>query len=322
MRRYADGRPMLLDLVAKVFFLDLAGGSDDCVFLAGGGRSGTTWVMELINAGRDHRVVFEPFASHRLRFLPGFHRQQYLRPDEDDPHVAAVMDRIVEGRYRSWWTDQHNRTFVCRRRLIKAIRANLCLGYIRRRYPRMPMILLIRHPCAAASSMIRLGYGRYPLSVFLDQPALVEDHLAPYEDLIRSTHDEFDIRIVRWCIQHMVLLSQLAEGDVHLMFYEELCDGPHRRFEALFAHLGRSFDGAAREAVHRPSRLTGDHSTILRGSPSVDAWRKSVSRDQLKRAMELLKAFGLEDVYGEGPRPDRSAVEARLRANAQGESHR
>lgn len=316
MRRHADGRPVLLDLLAKVCFLDLAGGSKNCVLLAGGGRSGTTWVMEVINAGRDHRVVFEPFASHRLRFLPGFSRQQYLRPDEDDPRVAAVMDRVVEGRYRSWWTDQHNRTFVCRRRLIKAIRANLCLGYIRHRYPRMPMILLIRHPCAVASSMLRLGYGRYPLSVFLDQPALVEDHLAPLQDLIRSTDDEFDIRIVQWCIQHTVLLSQLAEGDVHLMFYEELCDDPHQRFEALFAHLGRSFDGAAREAVHRPSRLTGRHSAILRGSPSVDAWRKGVSRDQLKRAMALLAAFGLDDVYGEGPRPDRGSVEARLGANA------
>lgn len=316
MRPHADGRPILLDLLAKIFYVDLAGGSKDCTLVAGGGRSGTTWVMEMINAGRDHRVVFEPFAPHRVRFLPGLDRQQYVRPEDDDPTTAALFDRVIDGRYRSWWTDQHNRTFLCRRRLIKAIRANLCLGYIRRRYPRMPIVLLVRHPCAAASSMLRLGYGRYPMSVFLDQPTLVEDHLDPYIDLIRSTEDEFDVRVLRWCVQHKVLFSQLAEGDVHLMFYEELCEDPHGSFEALFTYLGRSYGRTAKKAVHKPSRLSGDHSAILGGSPSVDAWRKSVSAEQLERATRLLDAFGLSDIYGEATSPDRSAAEARLAANA------
>lgn len=321
MRRHADGRPLIFDLAARVFYLDVAGGSENCVFLAGGGRSGTTWVMEAINAERDHRVVFEPLAAHRLRFLSGFHRQHYLRPDDDDPYTAEVMDRVIHGRYRSWWTDQHNRTVLCRRRLIKSIRANLCLGYIRRRYPEMPMVLLIRHPCAAASSMLKLGYGGHPLSQFLDQPALVEDHLAPYEEMIRTTIDPFERRVVRWCIQHAVLFSQLREGDVHLMFYEELCDEPHESFAALYAHLGMPFNEPAREAVHRPSRLTGDHSEILKGAPKVDAWREGVSSEQVTRAMKILEAFGVGDVYGEDDRPDRRAVEARLRANGTRHSH-
>jgi hypothetical protein len=316
MRRHADGHPILLDLLAKVLYVDRAGGAENCVFVAGGGRSGTTWVMELINASRDHRVIFEPFASDKVRFLPDFHRQQYVRREDDDAATAAAFDRIVEGRYRSWWTDQHNRTFICHHRLIKAIRANLCLGYLRQRYPRMPIVLLVRHPCAAACSMTRLGYGRYPMSVFLNQPELVEDHLAPYVDLIRSTVDEFDGRVLRWCIQHKVLFSQLEAGDVHLMFYEELCDDPHGSFEAMFSYLGRPYDEVARRAVHRPSRLSGDHSAILGGSPSVDAWRGSISAGQLERAMGFLDAFGLSDVYGASVRPDRRAVEARLTANA------
>ena len=316
MRRHADGRPLLLDLLSKVLYVDLAGGAEHCVFLAGGGRSGTTWVMELINANRDHRVVFEPFATHRLRFLEGLHRQHYLRPEDDDPAIGAMMDRIMQGRYRSWWTDQHNRTFVCRRRLIKAIRANLCLGYIRHRYPRMPIVLLVRHPCAAASSMLRLGYGRYAMDGFLDQPRLVEDHLGPHVDLIRSTRDDFDVRVLRWCVQHQVLFSQLAEGDVHLMFYEELCDDPHASFQAMFSYLGRPYDPAAQQAVRRPSRLSGEHSAILSGAPRADAWRESVSSEQLERALGFLDVFGLGDIYGEGAHPDRSAAVARLQRNS------
>ena len=316
MRRHADGRSLLLDLLAKVLYVDRAGGAEDCVFIAGGGRSGTTWVMEMINANRDHRVVFEPFASHRVRFLPGFHREQYVRPADPDPSIAAAFDRVIQGRYRSWWTDQHNRTFICRRRLIKAIRANLCLGYIRRRYARMPMILLVRHPCGAASSMTRLGYGRYAMSVFLEQPALMEDHLSEHRELLETTVDEFDLRVLRWCIQHKVLFSQIATGDVHLMFYEELCDDPDRGFEEMCCYLGRPYDRTMKDALHRPSRLSGDHSAILRGRPAADAWLQSVSGAQIERSLRLLDAFALGDIYGDAPRPNRSAVEARLAANA------
>jgi hypothetical protein len=316
MRRHADGRPILLDLLAKVLYVDLAGGSEDCVFIAGAGRSGTTWVMELVNANRDHRVVFEPFASHRVRALRGFPREPYIRPDDRDPEVVAHIDRIVSGRYRSWWTDQHNRTFVCRKRLIKAIRANLCLGFIRRRYPRMPIILLVRHPCAAVRSMVRLGYGSYPMDVFSDQAELVEDHLAPYLDLLRSTEDSFDQRVLRWCIQHKVMFSQLTEGDVHLMFYEELCTDPSRSFAQMCSYLGRPYDHNMRKAVHRPSRLSADHSEILGGSASPDAWREGVSAQQAERAMGFLETFGLGDLYSSEGMPNRAAAESRLTANA------
>jgi hypothetical protein len=316
LRRHADGRSILLDLLAKVLYVDLAGGSEDCVFIAGAGRSGTTWVMELVNANRDHRVVFEPFASHRIRALRGLPREPYIRIDETDARVVAHVDRIIAGRYRSWWTDQHNRTFVCRRRLIKAIRANLCVGFIRRRYPAMPIVLVVRHPCAAASSMIRLGYGAYPLEVFSSQEELVEDHLGPYVDLLRRTQEPFDQRVVRWCIQHKVLFEQLAEGDVHLMFYEELCTDPDGSFSRMCSYLGRPYDDAMREAVHRPSRLSGDHSAILAGSAAPEAWRDDVTAAQVERSLGFLETFGLSDLYTCDGLPNRAAAESRLAANA------
>lgn len=312
MRRHADAAPYLLELTKALCYVDRAGGPEDCAFLAGGGRSGTTWLMEIINANRDHRVVFEPFAAHKVRFLGRFTVEQYIAVDDDDPEVAAVVDRVIHGRFRSWWTDQHNRTLVCRRRLIKAIRANLALGYIRRRYPRMPIVVILRHPCAASLSMIKLGYGKQALEPYLQQPKFLEDHLATHRELVRTTTDPLQMRVLRWCIQHAVMFAQLEPGDVHLMFYEELCEEPDAALTSMCDYLGRPYDRAMQAMIHRPSRQAREDSAILRGRSPVEDWQRHVTSDQLDAAVGLLERFGLSDVYNHDPRPNREAAERHL----------
>ena len=84
----------------------------------------------------------------------------------------------------------------------------------------------------------------------------------------------------------------------------------------MCAYLGRPYDHNMRKAVHRPSRLSADHSEILGGSASPDAWREGVSAQQAERAMGFLETFGLGDLYSSEGMPNRAAAESRLTANA------
>ena len=52
------------------------------VLLAGTGRSGTTWVSEIINHRNEYRYVFEPFNHQKLRIAQPFGPKRYLRPDD------------------------------------------------------------------------------------------------------------------------------------------------------------------------------------------------------------------------------------------------
>jgi hypothetical protein len=92
--------------IASRCVLDLGRGFDSLVFLAGTGRSGTTWLA--VDADNSARVVFEPCMPDVGAF--GAHvPPQYIRPEEDDPKLVegvcdVLLDRVASVR----WTGRSN----------------------------------------------------------------------------------------------------------------------------------------------------------------------------------------------------------------------
>jgi hypothetical protein len=282
------------------------------VFLAGSGRSGTTWVSEIINYRNGYRFIFEPFHPGKVRICKDFKRKQYLRPDDRREEYLGPAGTILTGRLRNFWTDRFNKKFVARRRLIKDIRANLILGWMRANFPGMPMILLLRHPCAVVASRLALGW-RDNLSETMEQGELVEDFLLPMEARIRAARDGFERHVFLWCIENYVPLRQFGPGEIHLAFYENFLACPEDEVQRLFAFLSEGFDARVFRTLRRPSPLR------LRGEDlSVDAWRRSVRGSQLERAVEILALFGLDRVYGERVMPDPSGAHALMMDGVKG----
>ena len=167
-------------------YVDLGKGDHrSSVFLAGSGRSGTTWLSEIINHSRGYRYVFEPFNPRVVGPFRHFRTKQYLRPDDRREEYLEPARLALTGGLRDPWTDRFNRRIVARRRLIKDIRANLLLGWMRANFPGMPIIILLRHPCAVVASRLALGW-RDNLSETMEQRELVEDFLLPMEAEIRA----------------------------------------------------------------------------------------------------------------------------------------
>lgn len=280
------------------------------VFLAGSGRSGTTWLSEVINHRNDYRYVFEPFHPGRIGVCGHFRTKQYLRPDDGQEEYLGPARKILSGGLRSGWTDRFNRKFLVRRRLIKDIRANLLLGWMRANFPGMPIILLLRHPCAVVASRMALGW-RDNLDETMGQRELIEDHLSPMEPEIKAARDDFERHLFLWCIDNCVPLRQLAPGEVHLVFYEDLLVHPEQVLPDLFGFLGTDFDDRVYERMKRPSSLSRDAA-----ARSLDGWRSGITGSRLRRAGEILGLFGLDRVYGEGPMPDREGARSLMRSTA------
>ena len=163
-------------------------------------------------------------------------------------------------------------------------------------FPEMPLVLLLRHPCAVAASRIALGW-RDNLSETMEQEDLVEDFLLPVEAEIRAARDAFERHVFSWCIENYVPLRQFGPGEIQLSFYERFLAYPEDEIPRLFDFLGEEFD----------ARVYGK---ARRENASVDAWRRCVSSSQLERTVEILALFGLDRIYGEGAMPDPSGAHA------------
>ena len=275
------------------------------VFLAGSGRSGTTWLSEVINHRNEYRYVFEPFNPGRVRAFEHFRSKQYLRPDDAREEFLEPARLVLTGSLKDPWTDRFNRKFVARRRLIKDIRANLLLGWMHANFPGMPIVLLLRHPCAVVSSRLALGW-KDNLRETMEQEELVEDFLLPMEAEIMAARDDFERHLFLWCIDNYVPLQQFARGEIHLAFYENLLINPEHELQSLFGFLGEDLDDRIYDKLGRPSPLSRRDAPL----PSVDGWRTLVSVRQRERAGGILALFGLDGIYDGGPMPDPSCAYA------------
>lgn len=284
-------------------YVDLDRDYRGSIFLAGSGRSGTTWLSEIINYRNEYRYVFEPFYPGRVSLCKDFRRKQYLRPDDRRETYLEPARTILSGGLRNAWADRFNRKHVARRRLIKDIRANLLLGWIRSNFPEMPQILLLRHPCAVTDSRLKLGWKDI-LDDTMEQEDLVEDFLQPFEAEIRNAKTPFERSVFLWCIENYVPLRQIKSGSMHVSFYELLCTQPEDEVRRLFAFLGKDFDGEVYDRMNRPSSLSRRESAVVIGERPVDSWTRTVDDARRERAVEILTLFGLDGIYDESPLPN------------------
>ncbi len=294
-------------LVPRVYF-DADGDYRHTVLLVGSGRSGTSWVPDVLNHDHRYRYLYEPFHAKHVPLARGWLPRQYLRPDDDDPGYLKIARRILTGRIRNAYADAYNRCVVAHRRLVKDTRLQLALGWIRRHFPGMPMIYLMRHPCAVVNSRMQLGRDSDLQRQLLSQPRLMADHLEPFRSAMESAADDFERHVFIWCAENYVPMRQLRRGDAHVVFYERVCTDPEGQLQALWAYLGTPFDERALRAVSKPSVQArkyhaGGTSAIVTGASLVDAWRKYVPPERVKRALEIVRLFGLDAIYGEDAMP-------------------
>lgn len=284
---------------------DLGGGTEDAVIVAGSARSGTTWVAELLREDLKARILFEPLHP---RFVPeASHLQdtQYMRPDEDDDALEALMRRILSGHIRGpGWVDRDTRYLRPRKRIVKVVRGCLLLRWLRIRFPSTPQILVIRHPCASVASFLDRGWsGANDVASYLAQPKLLADHIGPRLPLLRSATHDHQLAALVWCVNNRVALAQAGDGDMATFYYENLVAEPAEALPSLFAVLGhRPSDGVFRR-LSTPSRTARPGTSFGRNRSGGPRWAKELTATQISDVMEIVDAFGLTGLYDAEGRP-------------------
>ena len=294
----------LRQLLYRRLYRDVHDGLDRTLLIAGAARSGTTWLAEMVASELSARLVFEPFHSRLVAEFGRFHYFHYMRAADEDAQLLDFSRRVLSGRLRHPWVDRYVETLRPRARVVKEIRANLFLRWLALRFPELPLVFLLRHPCAVVASRLSLGWATdTDLEPLLAQPRLVADFLAERLPLIEAARRPEEKHAVIWCVSNLVPLSQFPPEELALVFYEDLCRDPRRELRRLLGALDHPVEAGTR--VDRPSMTTPRRTTAPQRR--IDAWRNELSTGQVDAVLRIVRDFGLADLYGEGAEPLESA---------------
>jgi hypothetical protein len=274
------------------------------LLVAGTARSGTTWLAELIASQIPSRILFEPFNPELVPDYRRFHYFQYMRPGTEDPEFHGFARKVFTGKIRNQWIDGHNERIISKFRLVKEIRANLALKWLHDDFPDVPILFIIRHPCAVVLSRMELGWATdQDIEPFVSQPKLVEDHIGPYLDLIRSAVTSEEKHAVIWSVSNLVPLKQFSSNEFKVVYYEDLCRHPEAELPGIFETIRHQFSDPLVGIVDRPSQTARVDSAVVAGADKIENWKKKLSPVQIDNVLRVVQAFGLDHLYGDSTLP-------------------
>jgi Sulfotransferase family len=294
------------------------------IFVVGSGRSGTTWIGDVLGTCSGCVPVFEPLNQQWVPETPRWKMPgPYLRDGGSYPQWEAYFDGLLAGRISNYWTRQDYRRmprFLTHRRLterigarlaktqyqwqemrgrrylVKEVFANLMLHWLTS-YTQARLLYLIRHPCAVVGSrMRRPEVWEFDMNEVLCESALMRDLLEPFRRTIGGATTPVERLTVSWCVENIVPLSQAGSRDWLFCSYEEFLADPEAAFARVFRRLGLE-----------PTSVTRKTAESLVSHPTHDPhrsrpWHAPLSEAEGESVLRVCEAFGLR-LYGRRSTP-------------------
>lgn len=217
-----------------------------------------------------------------------------MRPDEQNDELNAYCRRVFTGDIRHRWIDRKVETIFPQYRLVKDIRANLFLKWLHSRFPEVPLLFVMRHPCAVVLSRIQLGWWTdKDIEPFLSQPKLIDDYLADKMEIVRRAKTIEEKHAIVWCISILVPIRQFPSHQLNVIFYENLCAQPEQEIPRIFQAIGHEYHGTVFASAKLPSATTIRTSAIVTGENKVTRWKRELTPTQIRSILSIVEDFEL-----------------------------
>ena len=182
--------------VNRELFLEANHDANRSALVLGSGRSGTTWLAEVLARQFGSRLLFEPYHPRLASLNAGL--RLFLDPGDADPSSRRALERVLAGRVRHRQIDHVQSPRWPASRIVKDIHATNVAPWFRRNFPTVPLIFVVRHPIATAASRLRAGTF-YGLGAYLETPAGRRDAEGSPAAKWLPAYDEYRAHESRWC---------------------------------------------------------------------------------------------------------------------------
>ena len=277
--------------------------ASEAMLLVGSGRSGTTWITQILSQIPGTTQIFEPLNPRWVFDTHGFEgvtvkgpypnvRPVYLRAEGHYPAWHNGINRMLEGRIRCHWTDRYRRNLFPKRYLIKSVRANMMLGYIYDHF-KPNIIFIMRHPCAVVSSRLALQWHADVESLLM-QEALVEDYLRPWLSEIEQVKNPLEAHAIWWAVENAVALNNLASRPHYAVTFEALCLRPYKEAHNIITWLNAEPPTSLTAGVEKPSSQSRADMEYASTLERLSSWKTALSDEDQRRILRWTHRLGVE----------------------------
>ena len=286
------------------------------------GRSGSTWISDIISKNLGGLLLFEPLHPETCPFaqdacysdgyelgdmLEAFFHHIMAKGDRNRwllrNHLFNPLESVSQAYVDMVWEESRVLGF-------KEIRANFMVDWlIERLHARI--VYLVRHPAAVIASLRRrrnfwneFGFETH-WRLFLQHVAAHARYgevLAPYRPIIDQARTRIQREAVMWAASHKLASQALARHGLPIFYYEDFYASPFPTTRKLIAYVGG--DPAALHPAHIfvPSMTTIRTVHGLTSSETDFAskgwaifWEDILTPDELAEIERIVLAFDLED---------------------------
>lgn len=268
------------------------------VIIVGSGRSGTSWLCELMAAPHRYRLLYEP--EHETNTKNGHLLcDRFIEDTEDAGNAHKYLTKIFSNRIDCNWIAQNSNRkwkrhlwpFVPKRFIIKFVRCNLAANYMNKAF-QIPVIHIIRNPYDVIESQQRVKFPwLFDLSHFEREDKLVKWVKEKYKfDLSEiSQLSNVEKLALRWSIENIVALEiQKEKSPTYTVVKFEDLRNDKEIFNNICKEINFETTPNLDAAYEKPSSKA--HARGLKGNkPKIEM----LDGDELERITTILQIFNL-----------------------------
>ncbi len=277
---------------------------NDTIVALGSPRSGTTWIMEILNHLPAYTTVFEPL--HPERFPRAGELKLSMRHYEaegtENEALREYLGSVFRGevssrrpRYRLTFNNIIKRV-TATKLVVKFVRANRLVPWILTNHDIRALIYIIRHPCANLASQLRTGYTGYDvyrLTPSIDE-VINDANEIGFDDAIinklRGITTEVQKLAAVWAMDQAIPLKH-NDPRMFKLSYEDLSSNSEKEVMKLLRFLDETdlYEDIIQE-IKRPSILSKRQKSpddVMKKT----SWKNELNTQQIENIRRVLNWF-------------------------------
>ena len=295
--------------------------------IAGYGRSGTTWVQDVMATANSLRTVFEPLHPDVIHDAEKY-AHAFRTSGDEDLELYEFLQKYFCGDFHSLWVDYRVRMDLilpsssdlnswrcyirCLRRIreagidyfryrgqrnienriVKLVRANMMLSWLKTNFDAR-IVLLVRHPAAVVMSQLnspQIWKPRSRIARYRADPRLLDELDARTRRLIFENVDDLEAVTLSWCIENAISIRQAKEQDICVVYYEHLSQRGISEWRRIMTALELQIE-PDNDLISRPSQQTsGDQASDRDLVSQYASWMNRIDEKTANRIQEILDA--------------------------------